>query len=423
MADNFIGAKPSSWVQGTIGAATPFLLPRFGVVGVDYEPEELDQLRALAPHRVLLTPNHPTNIEPALLFHLSRAVRQPFLFMACRESFDQGFGLWGQLIRRVGAFSVVRGTADRASMKATREMLATPRAKMVVFPEGEVYGQNDSLLPFHGGVFQIAFWTLEDLKKAQIEEPLYILPIALKYRFTRPMEREIEASLARLEDFTGAGDAPPGTASYERLRRIGAAMLQSLEREYRLTPSKDAPNPDDLTPRLNAVKEAIVTRVASAAGLPTPKGESLPERMRALIYSVEELTRSDAEPAKGSPYDAALRRQKAERARPLLHDLRRLANWVAVYDGYVREETTPERMAETLIRLERECWGKATLSGPRRCRVRVGSPLDLRDKWADYEKNKRGTVAQVADEIESRVAALLGASAASSVSEASVEKL
>jgi 1-acyl-sn-glycerol-3-phosphate acyltransferase len=374
---------------------------------VDYEAEDLERVRALAPHRVLITPNHPTNDEPALLFHLSCAVGQPFFFLACREAFDPAFGLWGHVIRRVGAFSVVRGTADRASFRATRELLARPGAKVVAFPEGEVYSQNDTLLPFHPGIFQLAFWALEDLRKAGDPSPIFVLPVAIKYRFTQDMRPTLLASVERLERFNGL-TAEPDDDPYRRLRRVCVAMLRSVEREYRLPAPKDEDMDANLTPRIDAAKEAILLRVATAAGVALPKGETLPERMRSLIHVIETVTRE--EPSEATPYDRELHRQQRERALPLLRDLRRLSNYIALYDGYVREKPTPERMADTLQRLERESFGRSYLSGPRRCRIRVGEPLDLGERYAGYQAAKRAEVARVTHDVEAAVGALLQAS-------------
>jgi hypothetical protein len=306
---------------------------------------------------------------------------------------------------------VVRGTADRASFRATRELLAQPGSKVVIFPEGEVYSQNDSLLPFHSGVFQLAFWAMEDVRKAGEETgealgnpdtSLFIVPVAIKYRFVRDMSRPIAASLLRLEKFTGVSPAPRAP-EYARLRRVGEAMLHSLESEYRLP--AEAPGGSDLTPRLNAIKEAILQRVAAAAGVALPKGDTLPERMRALIHVIETVTRE--EPRENTPYDTELRRLQQERSRPLLRDLGRLANWIAVYDGYVAANPTPERMVDLLTRLERECFGEARIGGPRRCIVRLGAPVDLAESWDAYKANRRAELTRVTREVEARVEALL----------------
>jgi hypothetical protein len=401
----FVPAKPSSLVRGSCRVAMPFLLSQRGVVGVDYDPADLERLRSLEGSRILLTPNHPTNTEPLLMFHLSCIVGQPFFFMATRDAFDTFWGLGGKLMSRLGAFSVMRGAVDRASYRAARELLKQPKAKLVVFPEGEVYSQNDTLLPFHSGIFQLAFWAQEDVVKAGRDDPLYILPVALKYYYIEDITAEIEASLQRLATFTGAA-IEPSDDIYTRLRKVGQSMLYSLEREYRITPGPT--ETEDLTRRLDAVKEAILVRVAAAAGVALPKGETLPERMRNLIHVIETVTRE--EPLDKTPYDTELRRHQQKRARPLLHDLHRLANWIAVYDGYVKANPTPERLADTLIRLERECFGEERFRGRRRCRIRLGEPLDLRSIWPAYEKSRRGELVRVTREIESRVAALLEAS-------------
>ncbi len=382
------------------------MLPRLGVVGVDYGEDDLARVRALAGERVLLVPNHPTNTEPALLFHLACRVGQPFHFLACREAFEPLFGLWGQVIRRVGAFSVVRGTADRASFRATRDLLASPKSKLVVFPEGEVYSQNDTLLPFNAGIFQLAFWALDDLRKTGGDEPLYVLPVALKYRFVRDMTPAIRASLARLERFNGLPVERTADA-YERLRRIGLTMLCSVEREYRLPPPTGEAAESDLTPRMTAIKEAILQRVATAAGVALPKGDTLPDRMRALIHVVEEVTEGEPAREAPTPYERSLRNEQRERARPLLRDLKRLANYIALTDNYVRTDPTPERMADTIQRLERESFGHAILDGPRRCRVRIGEPINLAERYADYQKAKRAEVVRVTHEVEAQVLALL----------------
>jgi 1-acyl-sn-glycerol-3-phosphate acyltransferase len=407
-AEEFVAARPSPLVRGFFCRTLPLLLPRLGVVGVDYDENDLARVRALAGERVLLVPNHPTNTEPAILFHLSCRVGQPFHFLACREAFEPLWGAWGQVIRRVGAFSVVRGTADRASFRATRDLLAGQKSKLVVFPEGEVYSQNDTLLPFNAGIFQLAFWALDDLRKASGgEAPLYVLPVALKYRFVRDMSGAIRASLARLERFNGLPVDRAG-GSYDRLRRIGLTMLRSVEQEYRLPTPTGEDAEADLTPRMTAIKEAILQRVATAAGLPLPKGDTLPDRMRTLIHHVEEVTEGEPERrAAPTPYERALHHEKRERARPLLRDLKRLANYIALTDNYVRADPTPERMADTLQRLERESFGRAILDGPRRCRVRIGEPINLAERYADYQKAKRAEVARVTHEVESQVLALL----------------
>ena len=387
-------------------ALLPGLLRRFcEVEAVEIAPEDVQRLQSLAGSRLLLTPNHPTNDDPALLFTLARAAGQSFHYLACRETFDNLYGLWGPVIQRLGTYSVVRGTADRESFRMTRKLLATPGGRVVIFPEGEMHSQNDTLLPFHAGVVQLAFWALEDVRKAgDPAGDVSLLPVALRYEFTHDMTRPIADSLDRLETAV----CPPADASadpYARLRRIGVRMLETLEAEYGLK-SKDAEGEPDLTPRLNALKAMMLDRAAGLIGVPLPADATQPEQMRLLINSVYAVT--SGEPAADrTPYAARVHRQQAERAAPLLSDLNRVANWIAVQDNYVRARPTPERMADTLRRLEVETFGHAWLHGPRRALVRLGELIPLAACYDAYKADKKGTVARVTHELEQAVQGLL----------------
>jgi len=391
----------------------PGLLRRVcGVVSVDIPDEDIRRLRALAGERLLLAPNHPTNDDPALLFALSKAAGMPFHYLCCREAFDNLYGLWGWIIQRLGAYSVVRGTTDRDSFRTTRALLAAPAGKVVIFPEGEMHSQNDTLLPFHAGVVQMAFWALEDLRKAgDGAASVSLLPVGLRYFFTEDMTAAIDESLGRLERAVRPPGVSPEVAPgelYARMRRVGVGMLEVMEAEYGLKDKRAEDESADLTPRLHALKSLLLDRAAGLIGVPLPPDATLPERMRLLINAVYDVTHDEAAGGR-SPYQARVHRQQAARAAPLLSDLNRVANWIAVQDNYVRARPTPERMADTLRRLEIEAFGKPSLHGPRRALVRIGAPINLAACYDAYRANKRGTVARVTHELEAAVQGLLDA--------------
>ena len=384
------------------------MLRRFcDVAAVDIPAADVARLKALRGERLLLAPNHPTNVDPSLLFALSKAAETPFHYLACRETFDGLGGLWGKIIQRLGAYSVVRGTADRESFRATRALLSAPAGKVVIFPEGEVYSQNDSLLPFHGGVVQLAFWALEDCRKAgEPDADVCLLPIGLRYRFAQDMTAPILRSIAALEKTLGLSAAPQ-EETYTRLRRVGITLLEALEAEYGLKRKDDG---DDLTPRMNAMKNLLLDRCAGLIGATHAPDMTLPERMRALINSVYAVTHEEPTEAR-PPYRERLHREQAARVAPLLHDLNRVANWIAVQDNYVRAQPTPERMADNLRRLEVEAFGKARLRGRQTALVRVGEPLSLAARYDAYKADRRGAVARVTGELEQAAQSLLDASA------------
>jgi len=153
----------------------------------------------------------------------------------------------------------------------------------------------------------------------------------------------------------------------------------------------------DLTPRFMAAKEACLARAASLLDVRSmPKG-TLPERMRGLLHRAEaELHEAEMESA---PVTIAI--QRRERILLAWHDLERLANWIAVYDGYASQNPSPERIAEVVFRLENDVCGKATYAGTRIATVKVGEPIKLPEKIA------RAEMPQWTQKLEDAVAALL----------------
>lgn len=402
--ERFLEARPSAWVIRAFRFVLPLLLRAIGIRSVSYQTNELLRYRALASDRVLLVPNHPTNTDPAVLFHLGGAAGVSMFFLACREAFDSWFGAWGWCMRRLGAYSIIRGTTDRASFKATKDLLGTPSTHVVVFPEGEVYSQNDSLLPFHEGPFQMAFWALEEISRQDDSATIHIQPVVLKYFLTGTVDAEIHASLVRLERHVSSPLGASNTPG-ERVHAVGWSMLRSLEREYRIPHPAEDHWADSYEHRLEAIKEAVLDRVRESLGLPKIPGTNLPERMRALIHAIEVVVQD--EPSDVSPYESRLHRFQRERARPLLRDLDRLATFIAIHDGYVSEHPTQERLCETLVRLERECFGRVRIR--RRFDVRVALPesYDLRGRLGYYRADRTRCLAELVRALETDMLATL----------------
>lgn len=379
-------------------ATLPTLLKRgYRIESVHYDDAEVERLRSLVDERVLITPNHPTHAEPIIAFHLAKKVGKPMYYLSNREAFDFAGGLFGFLLQRVGAYSILRGAPDRESFKMTRKILSEGPNHLVIFPEGEVYSQNDSLLPFQSGVFQLAFLGLEEMAKSGVEAPLFVQPVAIRYRFTENMEEKIRDSMANLELCLGL-HGPPPEDRYHRLRRIGDALLKTAERAYDLTPG----DPENLDPRINAVRDKIVERVADALHLSVESlGKTLPDRMRALMNNLNGITSDDG--AVESEYHERLLREEAERTRPLIRDLQRLSNWVAVRDNYVGEKPTQERVVDTLWRLESEVIGRRLITGRRVCNVRLPEPIDMRTYQDAYKESKRQAIKDVTARVESAI--------------------
>lgn len=402
MPRGFRPPKPNAFTLAIGRLATvPALRWIYGIVAIDYDRADIQRFAAIARDRVLITPNHPTNAEPVVLFHLSRVVKRRFYFVSNRESFDRVFGLFGKLLQGCGAYSIIRGAPDRESFKFTRKLLAEHRAKLVIFPEGEVYSQNDSLLPFHDGVYQLAMSAAEDLRKLGDAAPLWVQPVAVKYHYVGNAKREIERSISRLEVALNLRPTEPSPI-YERLLGCARKLLASAESAYHLEVPQDA----TLQNRIDGVREAIVERVSQSLGMEVePRDHPLPDRMRSLYNAVFAVVQGDVEVE--SVYDARLAQEERKRVQPMLDDLRRLANWVAVQDTYIATHPTPERFIDTLRRMEYEVLGGVKIKAKKRCLVRLAEPFDIREYGPAYVQDRKGTVAAICGRAEQSVQVLL----------------
>ena len=394
----FLPARISPVVTSCARVLLSEALRQRRVERVEISGEDIARLKKLENERVVITPNHPTNTDPALVFELSRRAGIPFHYLCCREAFDGWHGYWGWVIQRLGAYSVVRGTIDRESFRYTRELLAKPKSKLVIFPEGEVYSQNDSLLPFQVGAIQLALWGQEEARETDKNARVLLLPIALRYRFAGDVKAELSRKLSRMESKLKLPLLPHNDL-YVRMRRVAVSVLSAVEEEYSLDEKGAEKLSDvvDLTPRFMAAKEASLARAASLLDVrEMPKG-SMPERMRVLLHRAE----AELHEAQSESTPVAIATQRRERILLAWRDLERLANWIAVYDGYAAQTPSPERIAEVIFRLENDVCGTATYAGPRIATVKVGEPIELPEKIA------RNEMPQWTQKLESAVAALL----------------
>ena len=362
-------------------------------------PESLEQLKRIADHPTVLVPNHADYADASIMFTLSKRLGTQFYYMCARETFRSGIRSF--FMQRFGVYSVVRGRIDREAFRTTRNLLAAGEQPLVIFAEGEISRQNDTVLPFESGAIQLCFWTLDDMAKADAVRPLYVVPTGIKYIYDTEMWDEIEGALARLEREILPKNAPAAPNLYERLRQIGAAVVSILEREYKLKVDENR----SLNERIERLREHILSQMEEFMGV-TPQTTVLPRtRVRALknLIDAEVYRETEEIPA----YEKQVHEQRLEKFQEFYPDLNRLFNFIAIYDGYVGETQSPERFLEVITRLEREVFGTAKPRGPRIVLMRFGTPKNLLDRYDTYKKEKKQTVEAITLELETEVQTLI----------------
>jgi len=369
------------------------------VTRVEIDDASLERLYSLSGQRVVLCPNHSYIADSVVLFHLSRLLKENWCFLSALENFIPP--VQGLLLRNVGVYSVIRGMPDMRSYRSSRQLLADGRYRTVIFPEGEIVGQNDVIGEYLPGAAQFGFWALKDLRAANPASalpPVYLVPMAIKYLLPRDVRPEIRRRMARLERKLTLADYPDDL--YDRLARIGEAVLTSAEREYGIDPLPDAPFND----RVQAAKQAILDRVAREVGVELRPGQLQLHQIRRLFLAIDRIMWVKPAP---TSYARQLQQEHRRRVTALYADLWRVLRFAAAFDGYGRETMTWERMVELINRLEWELCGVQRWIGPQTAAVRVGPPIDLAPLFEAYLQRKRGMVEEVTQELENAVRALL----------------
>ena len=363
------------------------------------DPESLEQIRGIANQPMVLVPNHADYADASIIFTLSKRLGNQFHYMCARETFKGRISSF--FMQRFGVYSVTRGSIDRESFRTTRSLLTEGKHPLVIFAEGEISRQNDTVLPFESGVVQLCFWALDDMAKADVVKPLYAVPIGIKYIYDDEMWDEIEEALARLEREILPQGTPIANDLYGRLRTIGAAIVSILEQEYRLKADENR----SLNERIEQLREHILSQMEEFMGV-TPQTTALPmTRVRALknLIDAEVYRETEEIPA----YERQIHEQRLEKFQEFYPDLNRLFNFIAIYDGYVGETQSPERFLEVITRIEREVFGDSKPRGPRRAFLRFGTPKNLLDYYETYKQNKKQTVQDITLELETEVQALI----------------
>jgi 1-acyl-sn-glycerol-3-phosphate acyltransferase len=402
----FLPPRKSGLVMTLVNAALPAMCRSFaGGLEVEVAPEDLATLRGLKGQRLLLLPNHPTHFDPMVMMEVSKRIDGNLYFVAAREVFDRGGGLHGWLFQRCGVYSLIRGAVDRESFAMTQKLLADPKGWLVIFPEGEVSMENDTVLPFEAGVLSMALRVQDKLHGQPEGPPLHVAAVAMHTQYQAGVEAAIARALAALEEAVGlpqGGGFEGWPAIRTRIHAVGGALLQAVERTYLLNTKPT----DTLETRMNALKERLLAKMEAYLDLAADAKAPVLDRVRTIKNRLDRIVHAYGEELAAAPYEGRLLEIRRQTFAEFYRDLSRLVNFLTLRGDYL-DHATPERFAEVVIRLEQEILGKPRLLHPRTVRLRVGPIHDLRATLPAFNADKRQASAALTDQLEDEMLHML----------------
>jgi 1-acyl-sn-glycerol-3-phosphate acyltransferase len=393
MAENptFRPARPWRWV---IWAVQTFL--RFDLFWrnrVHLEQRDLEVLDAL-PQGVglILTPNHADETDFKVCLDLSRRSRRRFLFMMNREAFDEGSGTAGWWLQRLGSFSVERGGQNEQAKRYAIEVVKRGQEVLVIFPEGEIHYLNDLVQPFKSGAVDIGMQAVVEVRRTRPSWTAAIVPIALKYRYRKPIGPILEQRVRLMEQRLSR--RREGLSLQLRLARIVAELLHRQEIAHHLKPELD--DVGELSKRVEQVRQAVLSEIEVKYSGPAVKPGFLTlDRAWRLSSYLRNLL------AQGKHLSIRIQAEIREDL-AALKGVGQMGSW---QPEYVEVDPSQERLAETVLKLEREVYQikRPRPLGKRVVFLRIGEPIFLDQFVPAYLEDAHSVRHRIAEQLRDRI--------------------
>jgi hypothetical protein len=336
-----------------------YLRTGYGVHSV--ECRHVERLRAslAAGHSILLAPNHCRMADPMVLGILGMEADCHLFAMASWHVFKQSpFQTF--MTRRMGAFSLLREGNDRQSIDTAIDILVSRRRPLIVFPEGAITRHNDVIEEMMDGPSFLARQAAKRLQKEGKPGGVVIHPVATRYAFQGDMAAAVEPDIEGLEKFL-SWRPQTHLSLVDRIGKIGQALLCLKEIEF-LGTAKGG----NLYQRAERLIEEVLSQMEARWQLTDSSGNATArvKRIRTAILPDMVAGRVSAE-----------ERERRWRDLAAAYYVQQISHYPRDY--ILREKNLPERVVETVERLQEDFTDKSTLHQPFHAVIQVGEAIPV----------------------------------------------
>lgn len=383
---DFRSPRDNKIATGIVKALAPIVLKQVGLEVLVTENCK-NSMDAVAHRSTVLMVNHSDRLDPVVAFELSKQSGEDFYYLAALEQFEANGGLSGWFMQQCGAYSVVRGEpVDTVSRQTTVSVIASGAKKLVMFPEGDISGRDDVILPLKKDGLQNIFSAQERL--IDFGKPVYLLPVGIFYEVPSTSLSLLVESAANLEKklFLHHGTR---SSLQTRVQTIVRSFINHMEVKYGIRQHPELPAAE----RLLVICRKEISGIAETLGMDV--GE---EAEAVLLYSVRSKLRKLTTFC-NCHYCRQLKSDDKRRAAHLKPELDRLQQLLILASTLQQQPFSLEVAWRILDRLELEM-NMSTWKGMRRVQVDASQPIDLREWFKEYEKNPSGTISEVEHRVQ-----------------------
>ena len=330
---------------------------------------------------VLITPNHSFHYDSYVLIEAAHRAGRPFHFLTAWQVFAMSKWLEQRVLQWHGCFSIDRESSDLQAFKTSVDILRESPYPLVIFPEGDIYHNNDRVTPFREGAAAIA---MSAARKGPRD--IVCIPCGLKCFYLDDPTDGLKQLMTRLEESLHWRPRPDLSLP-DRIYRFAEGLLALKEYEQ-----LGQPQGGSVPERCERLSEAIISRLESKHGL-AKKSSFIPERVKELRRVIIKAGEQEG-----------VSQDMKDQLTIDLDDLFFVIQLFSYPGNYVAEQPTIERIAETLDKFEEDVLRAdyPGVRGTRKAVVRFGEPMPV-----PKEREGKGTVERWTDEVQGRVQSLL----------------
>lgn len=347
----------------------------------------LSILSSLRNKTVIICPNHSHHEDAEIIYWLSSIAQQNFSILTAREMFERYGRLAGPILQRLGCYSVLRGVRDSNAVRFTEHLLEHGPTKLVIFPEGEISFDSSRINPLQEGAVHMGLESCQHLLQAHKPAEIYVLPLAISYKYSAQIDSACRKSLRQLEQTLAL---PRGDNGNLRQQAFTVAQELIAREEMRWKVSTTG----TFDSRIHALVNACIQDCAERLNRkPSRQGRVNP------IYQLHFLQAALLE----LKVSANQNGMQASEISDIEHSLANAIVLSSLRASRFAATADAESFVEALAVLEEIVLGKSIAKGPRSILIKAAEPVNLLDYIQDFRHNRAATVDAVTSLLAARM--------------------